>query len=150
MEKKPIVHSDIRQCRFSYSRQYSLCNTQISSVSRCTTGAAPVTPLTISPLAATRDRCEIFLDIFYMPWPEALSCDRLPDSPEPGVCVGYSQAREPPDLGGTSCHAHCADTRQSSLHVLTSLLHVTAEQKRTKLTTHIWQFLFLDPIAHFS
>ncbi|PVD38673.1 hypothetical protein C0Q70_01292 [Pomacea canaliculata] len=57
---------------------------------------------------ATRDRCEIFLDIFYMPWPEALSCDRLPDSPEPGVCVGYSQAREPPDLGDCQVgEMHC-------------------------------------------
>ncbi|KAK7500859.1 hypothetical protein BaRGS_00007739 [Batillaria attramentaria] len=46
-----------------------------------------------------RDRCEIFLDIFYTPWPEALDCDRLPDSPNPNVCVGYKEAHEPPDLG---------------------------------------------------
>ena len=49
---------------------------------------------------AYRNRCELFLDIFYTPWPPELDCDRLQDSPDPRVCVGYKEAHEPPDLGG--------------------------------------------------
>ncbi|KAL8571852.1 hypothetical protein ACOMHN_033379 [Nucella lapillus] len=39
------------------------------------------------------------MDIFYAPWPEALACDRLPESPDPHVCVGYREAHQPVQLG---------------------------------------------------
>ncbi|KAL8616871.1 hypothetical protein ACOMHN_041790 [Nucella lapillus] len=48
---------------------------------------------------AYRNRCEIFLDIFYHPWPQGLDCDRLPDSPDTRVCVGYAEAHRPPEIG---------------------------------------------------
>ena len=68
----------------------------VNRQTRVTTAALLLLYLT----TAYRDRCEIFLDIFYTPWPEALDCDRLVDSPDPRVCVGYREAHEPPDLGG--------------------------------------------------
>ena len=49
---------------------------------------------------AYRDRCEIFLDIFYQPWPKELICDKLPDSNDSNVCVGYKEAHYLLELGG--------------------------------------------------
>ncbi|CAG5128122.1 unnamed protein product, partial [Candidula unifasciata] len=42
-----------------------------------------------------RDRCGIFHDILNQHWPAALNCSTLPDSPDPSVCIGYHEAREP-------------------------------------------------------
>ncbi|XP_076459153.1 atrial natriuretic peptide-converting enzyme-like [Babylonia areolata] len=56
-------------------------------------------PVCKSLCKAYRMRCEIFLDIFYHPWPPELDCDRLPDSPDPRVCTGYAEAHRPPEIG---------------------------------------------------
>ncbi|XP_041364277.1 atrial natriuretic peptide-converting enzyme-like [Gigantopelta aegis] len=48
---------------------------------------------------AYKDRCEIFLNIFYHKWPNALNCESLPDSSDPSVCTGYKEAHEPPEFG---------------------------------------------------
>lgn len=38
-------------------------------------------------------KCDFFLNVFTLSWPSSpfLSCDRLPDSPDPEVCVGYRE-----------------------------------------------------------
>ncbi|CAL1527987.1 unnamed protein product [Lymnaea stagnalis] len=44
---------------------------------------------------AFRDRCQIFFDIFEHAVIANISCSDLPDSPDPTVCMGYHEAREP-------------------------------------------------------
>ena len=43
-------------------------------------------------------RCEIFMDIFWDPWPEDLHCSEFPD--DPSSCIGYYEAHEPPEKLG--------------------------------------------------
>ncbi|KFM60129.1 Atrial natriuretic peptide-converting enzyme, partial [Stegodyphus mimosarum] len=38
-------------------------------------------------------KCDFFLGVFSVSWPDELVCDELPDSPDPEVCVGYEQMR---------------------------------------------------------
>lgn len=42
--------------------------------------------------------CEIFMDIFWDPWPEDLHCSDFPDSPDPKKCIGWKEAHEPPEI----------------------------------------------------
>ncbi|UXI22791.1 Insulin-like growth factor 2 mRNA-binding protein 1 [Sarcoptes scabiei] len=42
----------------------------------------------------TKHRCDFFLDIFDIEWPDEIDCEELPDSNDPDVCVGNQQAME--------------------------------------------------------
>lgn len=38
-------------------------------------------------------KCDFFLGVFSVSWPEELNCDDLPDSPDPDICVGHEQMK---------------------------------------------------------
>ena len=41
----------------------------------------------------TQWRCNFFLAVFTLEWPQELNCDQLPDSSDPDICVGYQENR---------------------------------------------------------
>ncbi|OWF50829.1 atrial natriuretic peptide-converting enzyme-like [Mizuhopecten yessoensis] len=45
-----------------------------------------------------KSRCSIFMEIFHSPWPSSLNCSTFPDVNDTSVCMGYSQAHEPPKI----------------------------------------------------
>ena len=49
-------------------------------------------------LAEFKARCEIFMDIFWDPWPKDLYCSDFPDDPR--KCIGYREAHELPEKQG--------------------------------------------------
>ena len=51
-------------------------------------------------ILATRAGCEVFMDIFSMPWPKELNCSSLPESNDTSVCIGYMEAHEPKKIDG--------------------------------------------------
>jgi len=51
-------------------------------------------------ILATRAGCEVFMDIFSMPWPKELNCSSLPDTNDTSVCIGYMEAHEPKKIDG--------------------------------------------------
>lgn len=51
-------------------------------------------PMCKSICKETKYRCNFFLDIFDIQWPDDIDCDTLPDSPDPDICVGNEQERE--------------------------------------------------------
>ena len=44
--------------------------------------------------AEAKYRCNFFLDIFDISWPDDIDCDSLPESTDPDICVGNLQAQE--------------------------------------------------------
>jgi hypothetical protein len=41
----------------------------------------------------TQLRCNFFLAVFTLQWPQELDCDQLPESSDPDICVGYQENR---------------------------------------------------------
>lgn len=38
-----------------------------------------------------RRRCEFFMSVYHVEWPDGLDCDLLPESSDPDICVGQLQ-----------------------------------------------------------
>ncbi|CAL1281953.1 unnamed protein product [Larinioides sclopetarius] len=38
-------------------------------------------------------KCDFFLGVFSVSWPDELICDDLPESPDPDICIGHEQMR---------------------------------------------------------
>ncbi|XP_054720669.1 atrial natriuretic peptide-converting enzyme-like [Uloborus diversus] len=60
---------------------------------KCLQGEARSVPPCKSLCKETVHRCDFFLGVFSLSWPDKMSCEDLPDSTDPEVCVGHEQMR---------------------------------------------------------
>ena len=83
-------------------------------------------PMCKSICKETKYRCNFFLDIFDIQWPDDIDCDTLPDSPDPDICVGNEQERELNQLANR--HSMCFRIIKKLLFI-NNVFHIYSMQR---------------------